>query len=285
MEITIYGARGSEPVCGKEFVRYGGDTTCVSVRSAGKLFIIDAGTGIRNIDNIVENEITILLTHTHWDHIQGLPFFGPAFDPQKKIVIYGGNNLRLQEALENQHHDDNSPIPFTYQIGIKNINSFVPGEEIYNDSSISIATLLQNHPRNGSIGYKFSENNSQKNKVFVFCTDFESGNQEFDYKIINFWQSADLVIADVQYEPRNSTLSVNPFRKNWGHSDYQSDIFFATIAGARRLAGIHFDPKSCENYLDGMETRMREEAEKAANLFKRDMVQAELVKQGLVYKL
>jgi ribonuclease BN (tRNA processing enzyme) len=288
MEIKIYGTRGSVPISGREYQEFGGETTCVGVRSEeGKLYVIDAGTGIRALNGVKDQDISLLLTHTHWDHIQGLPFFGPAYNPNNRIKIYGGTDGEpIWNALDNQHAALNFPVPFSAQQGIEQIINFHAGEVLYQDGKIKIDTLLQNHPKQGSVSYRFTEKKDDgTTKVFVFGTDYEPDDNGYDERLVNFWEGADLVIADMQYEPRESEIKVNPFMKGWGHSDYKTGAYLATLAGVKKIAGTHHNPNSTDEYLIGLEKRLGKEAERIAEQDKKIIVATELVRVGTKYSL
>ncbi len=267
MRITLFGTRGSRPVSGPQYNCYGGDTTCAAVSANSlKTFILDAGTGICGLNRTGDKELYLLLTHLHWDHIQGLPFFEPAYDADKNISIYGkANGNGVQRVLENQHERFNFPVPFKALKGIKDIIEFNPGEEIYSDGELSIDTLLQNHPSGGSVAYRFREQQADGNyATFVFSTDYELEGNWLDDRVTEFWSKADLVVADMQYEPVDSEREENKYKQGWGHSDYKSGIRLATVAEVKKLVGTHFEPSSTDNYLSQLESRMEEEAERMA---------------------
>ncbi|HLD72136.1 MAG TPA: MBL fold metallo-hydrolase [Candidatus Nanoarchaeia archaeon] len=309
MRITIFGTRGSIPVSGPQYLTYGGETSCVSVSAdSGKTFILDAGNGIRRLNSVGDKELYLLLTHLHWDHIQGLPFFKPTYDPQRRITVYGkANGISVRTALENQHERVNFPVPFSALEGIKDIYEFQPGEEIYDDGELCIDTLLQNHPSGGSVGYRFRERFGEgKMTTFVFSTDYEPEHNWLDDKVAEFWAGADLVIADMHYEPEraedsgdlaysadsaNQADQLSPeeeavsFKKGWGHSDYKTGLRLATLAEVQRIVGTHFAPESTDNYLSRLESRMEEEAGRIAEKLGKKKVEAKLAKPGQTYIL
>ncbi len=333
MKIGIAGARGSIPTpTGKtlfdrqvETSKYGGNTTCIYVEGDdGSQHIIDAGTGIRDLGVYLTSqggfngqsgkELNMYITHTHWDHIQGLPFFVPAYIPGNKIQVFGeakvrgihnGTKFSLEEAIR-KHSDQpgylagllcvegdglqtvlkkqqdlrNFPVPLDILKGITQYNDFVAGMKIYETETMIIDTLALNHPGN-SISYRFTEKKKDGTmKRFVFSTDFEPDENGFDEKVVEFWRGADLVGADAQYEPRGSPYTENKFMPTWGHSDYRTDLQMATMAGVEKLLLTHFEPKMNDAYHDGLAVRAVQESYEIAGKLGKNRVEVELAQEG-----
>jgi phosphoribosyl 1,2-cyclic phosphodiesterase len=294
MKIIPTGTRGSIPspsgeVFGDYFEtgKYGGNTTCVYMEGDdGSKHILDAGTGIRTLGLYLAKqkkllgkpvEANLYISHTHWDHIQGLPFFIPAYDPSNIIRVYGEARLKenistavekgsrifqvtgdfIKHSLEVQQQPDNFPVPLTVLKGIKTVSGFISGSEInsYSDS-IKVETLPLNHP-GGCVSYKFTEIKDGIKKIFVYSTDFEPDRNGADDMLIKWWANADLVIADGQYERGSKE---NPFMEGWGHSDYQTDILMALNAGVKKLLITHHEPKMDDNYHNSLESKAKEYA-------------------------
>lgn len=337
MKIGLAGVRGSIPApSGRSLFdkksnktsKYGGNTTCIYVEADdGTKHIIDAGSGIRTLGlDLMRNgnsgsglEANLYITHTHWDHIQGLPFFVPAYIPSNEITVFGEAKVRgvhpdtrvsLEEAIS-KHSDQpgnypgilsvegegihqvlakqqefrNFPAPLEAMQGIKGYYDFVAGATIYKTPTLKIETLGLNHPGN-SISYKFTETAEDgTTRIFVCSTDFEPDENGYDDEIIDFWAGADLVFADAQYEPRDSELKINPFMPGYGHSDYNTDIWMATQAEAKTLVLIHHEPKMTDPYHDDLNLRAREESKRRAKELKSTMVLVEVGKEGTWYKL
>lgn len=337
MNIGIAGARGSIPTpTGKTLFdrsvtteKYGGNTTCIYVKGDdGTEHILDAGTGIRDLGVYLatqggfngqeSRELNLCISHTHWDHIQGLPFFVPAYIPGNKITVYGEAKVKgvhpgTRESLESaisEHSDQPGNLPGLLRVegdglrtvlgkqqdfrtfpaplealrGIENYLDFVPGSVIYETPTLQIDTCGLNHPGN-SISYRFTETKKDgSRKVFVFSTDFEPDQNGFDDKVIRFWEGADLAIADAQYEPRESEVKVNPFMVGWGHSDYRTDLQMAAAAGVKRLVLTHHEPKMGDHYHDALEERAKKEAARIGAQAGRQ-VEVELAKEGTWYAL
>jgi len=338
MKVGIAGARGSIPTpTGNTLfdrsvatARYGGNTTCVYVQSDdGSEHILDAGTGIRDLGIHLAKEggfngqsgrkLNLYISHTHWDHIQGLPFFVPAYIGGNRITVFGEAKVRgvhpdTRESLERavQEHSDrpglpgiltvegdglrtvlgkqqdfrNFPAPLQALQGITAYLDFVPGTRVYDSPTMNIDTLALNHPGN-SISYRFTEKKADgTTKTFVFTTDWEPKRDDgkkvvYDKALIEFWAGADLVLSDSQYEPLGGEHSaLNPFMVGWGHSDFQTNLWYASEAGVKEIGLTHLEPKSSDVYYDALEQRAQLYSREQADRLKRDAVKVEIAKEG-----
>lgn len=227
-------------------------------------------------------EIDLFFTHTHWDHIQGFPFFVPAYIKGNKVDIYGEakitsdlvdavngadgkqilraihvNGVGVKDVLADQQKERNFPVPLNALKGLGVFYDFIPGGILREDDYLRIETKHVNHP-GGCVSYKFTEKNlNRREKVTVICTDFEPAKGKDDSEIIDWWRDADLVYADAQYETGSER---NPFMNGWGHSDPLIDLDFARKAGVKRLLLGHHDPKSDDLYLQDLEYRVNVDA-------------------------
>jgi phosphoribosyl 1,2-cyclic phosphodiesterase len=250
MRIKIWGCRGSIPSPGSDTSVYGGNTTCIEVRpDDGSLIIIDAGTGIRCLGNVLLEEkgpskIHLLITHAHWDHLQGFPFFVPAYVPENSIVVRGGPLARksLQRFLAHQLDPPYFPVPFK-QLGA----TFDFEQQDGNPLSIGGVTIIPvalKHP-NGGYGYKFVEGD----KVFVFLTDNELGFDHpgglSDSEYAEHCRQADLLIHDGQYTEEEYRLT-----RGWGHSTFQAVTDLGIAADVKGLGIFHHDPRHLDRELD-----------------------------------
>ncbi len=257
MKVTFFGTRGSIAVPDKEMMKVGGNTSCVLLESdSGDHAILDSGTGIRGVGKyMAESSIEqfdnmyIVLSHTHWDHIQGLPFFGPAYDPRRNITIsiYGKDKSvsKLEDIFVTQMQQEFFPVPLD-KMGA-NIRFFAPDSPTYTgEKGIKVTFSAHNHP-GGAYGYRFEDNG----KVLVYCTDVEHGD-EIDLKVVELARDADLLIHDAQYTPEELKG-----KKGWGHSSWEQAIQVADMAGVKRLALFHHDPEHTDTFLFDMEKDCR----------------------------
>ncbi len=255
MKITFYGTRGSTPVPDKDFVQFGGNTSCVMVTlNQSQVLIFDAGTGIRNLGNDLfknaykqSEEIAIVLSHTHWDHIQGFPFFGPAYDPQRKIsiAICGRDRVGkdLYSIFATQMQQEYFPVPLV-KMGAR-FSFWQPDiTEYTGELGNKWEILKHNHPGN-AYSYRFTE--TESGKTLVYCTDIEHGD-EIDRNVVKLSRNADLLIHDAQY-----TAEELPQKKGWGHSSWEQAIEVAEQANVKKLALFHHDPNHDDNFLLNLE--------------------------------
>lgn len=258
MKITIWGCRGSISAPGKETLRYGGESTCLEITTdEGNTIIIDAGSGIRKLgNNIMKNagnkNLTFLLTHAHWDHLAGFPFFRPAFSSAYTMNLCGGPDPQrsLMKYLRHQMEPPYFPVDMSAmkakftegcQCGITKCTHTFPGIE----SSHKCDAIPLNHPDGG---YGFKQTDS-KGKTFVFLTDneiqyhHENGRTREEY--VSFCSNADLLFHDAHYTEEEYLKT-----KNWGHSTYKDALDLAIDANVKKLGLFHHDPDRCDDDID-----------------------------------
>jgi ribonuclease BN (tRNA processing enzyme)/DNA-binding response OmpR family regulator len=263
MRARFYGTRGSIPTPGPSTLRYGGNTSCTLVLSnADTLVLLDIGTGaaVLGRELVSRGEKMrghILISHTHWDHIQGLPFFEPLFVAGNEWDIYAPRGLRenLRETLAGQMQYTYFPVELEQLGATIRFHELVEGD--FRIGDIEVATQYLNHPTL-TLGYRLECDGA----VIVYACDHEphlrtlaTGKGDFvgqDSKHAAFLKDADLVIHDAQYLAREY-----PSKVGWGHSTVEYAVAVASIAGAKRLALTHHDPRRTDAEIDAEITRLR----------------------------
>jgi phosphoribosyl 1,2-cyclic phosphodiesterase len=261
MQITFWGTRGSIAAPGPDTMRYGGNTSCVEVRlDDGTLVIFDAGTGIRQLGDMllaqsVPVQTYLFLSHMHWDHIQGLPFFAPAYVKSTGLRILGpaGGLLSLEQSVCNQMCSPYFPIPMRAMAA--NIHFVELAEDsVFELPGATIEAGVLNHP-DRSFGYRLTAGD----RVLVYATDNEpfggdpaSHHLAHPSRLLQLARGADLLIQDAQYTPAEYIQRVG-----WGHSTYLDALRIAQQAGVKRLALFHHDPSHSDAEVDRIVARCR----------------------------
>jgi len=249
MFIKSWGSRGSIPVSGKEYIKYGGDTACVEIRTeSGEIIIVDAGTGIRRLGNqLIQEErynCHLIFTHAHWDHLIGFPFFRPLYLRQSDIRIHGCPfALRyVHTMLSKVMSPPNFPVSFSDVKARIDIEQECP--MTFEIGTVTVSRIRLSHPNQGS-GYKFAENG----KTFVFITDNELGYIHpggLDVPAYEaFAAGADLLVHDAEFTPEEYKTF-----KTWGHSSYTSTVDLALRAGANKLGLYHLNQDRTDEDMD-----------------------------------
>ena len=249
MKIKVWGSRGSIPACGKDFLKYGGDTTCIEIRSKGNdLIIIDAGTGIRHLGkNLIKEHkfsFDMLFTHSHWDHIIGFPFFAPIYSKKTVITMRGCSfcEKSLKEVITGIMRPPGFPVKFE-EISASFEFKAIPSKNFF-IGSIKVSPIELSHPNFG-LGYRFEEDG----KSFVFLTDNElgfshPGARSFeDY--VDFCRGADILIHDAEY-----TAGEYPNKKTWGHSTVNQALDLAFRAKVKSLGLFHHNQDRTDAEID-----------------------------------
>lgn len=257
MRVRCWGARGSIPVSGPEYVRYGGDTTCIEIRSRNDaLLVIDAGTGIRRLGcQLVEEgrlDLTLLFTHTHWDHVLGLPFFKLLYNPKARINLYGSPGLQgnIAKLLTWVMAPPLFPVPFTALPS--ELTGYTWHGETLQVDSLKVSRIALSHPNLGA-GYRVEEDG----RSFVFLTDNElsqhhRGGRSFE-EYAAFCKGADLLVHDAEYTPEEY-----PARRGWGHSHFEAVAQLARAAGVKTLGLSHHNQERTDDGVDELVRRCRE---------------------------
>lgn len=249
MRLTFYGVRGSIPTPGAAYVRYGGNTACVHIElEDGTDIILDSGTGIRLLgDHLVKKTtpIHLLLSHNHWDHIQGFPFFAPIYQESREINIYPGQtSLNEPDQILKQMEGSLFPVPKSALKSNINLIKLPATQETFTVGSATITRLVMNHPGSGS-AYCIEENGAK----VAYITDNElypPYKKETDFiDFAKFAHGADLLIHDAQY-----MLSDMPAKNGWGHSIAEEAVKLAMASHAKQLALYSHDPERTDNDID-----------------------------------
>lgn len=268
MKLKFWGTRGSVPTPGKDTVKYGGNTPCVELRlDDNNLIIFDAGTGIRNLgEKLIElgDSINayILISHPHWDHIQGFPFFKPAFisGNQLTIVSYESENLSISKMIEDQMNKIYFPILLNE---LKATINFKPvKEEKFKVFDAEVETIFLNHPT-FAIGYKIIHNGNSvvyisdnepfdryiaqtmRNVEPVIIEKFLSSKKDPNQRLFDFVKGADILIYDSTYTPEEYIDHVG-----WGHSHYLFTLQIAYEGNVKHLILFHYDPSHTDAKID-----------------------------------
>ena len=257
MDIRCWGSRGSIPVSGKEYVKYGGDTTCLEIRPrSGEIIIVDAGTGIRRMGNRLLEEdrwhYHFIFTHAHWDHVMGFPFFKPVFNENSVFEMHRCpfHSKFVETVLGKLMSAPYFPVTFGELKAKMNFEDACPWT--FTIGSVTITPISISHP-NGGAGYCFEEDG----KRFVFLTDNElnfvhPGGLTSD-AYAEFSEGADLLIHDAEY-----TLEDYQTTRGWGHSTFTDATDLAIKAGVKRLGLFHLNQDRKDSDVDVLVDRCKQ---------------------------
>jgi phosphoribosyl 1,2-cyclic phosphodiesterase len=256
MKIRCWGARGSIPVSGGDYVTYGGDTTCIEIRTReDEVIIVDAGSGIRRLGNLLIQEkkdrISMIFTHAHWDHILGFPFFKPIYRRGTAIQMYGCP--LAQESIQGMiSRTMEAPyFPVNFQDLQADISYHEACESSFSIQSLTVTPIPISHPNQG-YGYKFTENG----RSFVFLTDNELGYRHpgglhfQDY--LEFSRGADFLVHDAEYTEEEYQET-----RTWGHSLFTEALRLALEAKVKTFGVFHHNQERTDPALEGMVQQCR----------------------------
>ena len=261
MLLKFWGTRGSIPVPGNKTLIYGGNTPCVEIKNKDKnLIILDAGSGLRELgkqiaQNRIEDSIHIFISHYHWDHIQGIPFFIPLYEKGNNITFYGegSSGKKVKEMLSQQMTSTYFPINID-EVASKTNFVEIKTNSIYQIGNIRVETRRANHP-SPTISFKLTE----CNKNFVYMTDNElyikDSTQGYSQKeilnknkeLIDFCSGCDYLIHDSMYD-EISVLG----KKGWGHSGNITLAHFSLLAKVKNLVLFHYNPDYCDEKIESL---------------------------------
>jgi phosphoribosyl 1,2-cyclic phosphodiesterase len=258
MRIRLWGVRGSTPTPEPRNSRYGGNTCCIEARLAdGTLIILDCGSGIRGLGKSLVGEFgerpiegSVFLTHFHWDHIQGIPFFLPLYRQGNTLLFYSvlrsGSGLR--ETIEGQMANPYFPVNMETMGALRRFYNL--DEQPINVGRAVLRFAPLNHPQ-GCVGYRIEAEGG----VFVLATDNEPGSPAHDKALRDLVRDADVLVYDAQYTPEQLAGE----KKGWGHSSWLEGIRIAQECNVKNLILFHHDPDSDDDYVDGLVIKARHE--------------------------
>jgi phosphoribosyl 1,2-cyclic phosphodiesterase len=250
MRIKFWGVRGSTPTPQPENMRYGGNTSCVEVRFGDGLYVFDCGTGFRVLGQALRDEFGqrpveghIFVSHFHWDHIQGLPFFGPLYDgPGNRFHFHCSSRTRdLKQVFEEQMAAPYFPVGLTEMKARQSFQNLEQGKISLN--GMTIQTLWLNHPQ-GCMGFRIESQDG----ILVYATDNEPGDVAFDKNVRELAEGADVLIYDAQYLPEEYAAR----RRGWGHSHWREAVNVVMESGAKELVLFHHDPDHDDACIDSV---------------------------------
>ncbi|MEW5986305.1 MAG: MBL fold metallo-hydrolase [Chloroflexota bacterium] len=254
MRIRFWGVRGTIPTPGAGTLRLGGNTACLDIlTSDDQVIILDAGTGIRNLGKALQKAYsgrvvgTMLISHTHWDHIQGFPFFAPNLTRHNRFVVLGQQRIgrRLEQILAGQIVEPYLPFGYKQLLADLLVKEIKGGESVVvgNETVIRVAELW--HP-GGCLGFRIENNGA----ILTYCTDCAHRPGQLNPQVIELARGADLLVHDAQFTPEEAETY-----PTWGHSSWQEATQVADQAQVKQLALFHYAPDASD---DEMEVRLIE---------------------------
>jgi phosphoribosyl 1,2-cyclic phosphodiesterase len=280
LTIRFWGVRGSIPCPGMNTVRYGGNTPCVEILVGQERLIFDGGTGLRVLGQhllpYMPLEAHLFFSHTHWDHIQGFPFFEPAFSQGNHFHIYGGQaggtenpeGRNIKRRLRDQMLHPNFPVPLKIMQGGLTFRDLGPKETLTIGDDIEVINASLNHP-GGGVGYRVN----WRGLTVSYISDTEHFPDRLDQNVLFLARQADVMIYDATYtdaeyhSPKSSKVG-------WGHSTWQEAVKVAQAAGVKQLVLFHHDPIHSDDFLDQIEVEV-------GQVFPHSLI----AKEGLVIEL
>jgi len=248
--VRFWGVRGSTPTPQAENLRYGGNTSCVEVRINGQVYVFDCGTGFRNLGKQLIKEAKgkaiyahIFLSHFHWDHIQGIPFFTPLYTSEDNYFFFHSSSRTrgLQRAIEEQMSDPYFPVDMSEMAAHRNFYDIEEDRVAFDECVIQ--SMWLNHPQ-GCLGYRIET----EDKVVVYATDNEPGHPVFDKNVRKLAEGADVLIYDAQYLPDQ----YESYKRGWGHSHWREAVNIVMESGAKELVLFHHDPEHDDACIDSI---------------------------------
>jgi phosphoribosyl 1,2-cyclic phosphodiesterase len=251
-ELIVRGARGSMSVSGKQYLRYGGNTTCFQLPLEGQQVIFDCGTGLRTVQHDVgraEQQFVVFLTHYHWDHLQGIPVFAPYYMPGNSFTFYGPKPAAgtVSEVIDAVIRPPWFPVAFSDSMAEVSCVE-VPAEVTIGPVRVRAVGLQHPDP---VVGYRIDG----PRRSIVIATDHEAGTNEVDTRLVDLATGADVLIHDAQYTPDDYLDR----RIGWGHSTWEHAAKIAEAAGVAELILTSHDPDHDDDAIDAIQAQARAE--------------------------
>ena len=258
MEVRFWGVRGSVAASGSHVARIGGNTSCVELTGGGHRLILDAGTGVRGLGDAMvkagELSATMLWSHLHWDHVQGFPFFTPAYLPGSSLTLYGpgeGGDHSLRAVLDKQMQPPSFPVPLSAMKGGLEFRSALPGHA-FEVGPFRVLPVALPHPQ-GCLGPRIEADG----RAVFYATDVELSSDTLPEEIARAMSGVDALCLDAQYTPDEYEGRSGPPRKGWGHSTMIEAAKIASRVGAKRLLLFHHDPAHNDDMVENMAEEAR----------------------------
>jgi phosphoribosyl 1,2-cyclic phosphodiesterase len=279
MTVKLWGVRGSIPSPGPSTVKYGGNTSCVSLHMDDDVTVVlDAGSGVRNLGKILAGKKTpiyMLLTHDHWDHIQGFPFFAPIYEAGREVAMFPARSgHEMMCTLVQQMDGAHFPVTEDQLRSTKHCVTDMHAEAWFAMKGISLRRIPTNHP-GGCTGMRVKD----EGRAIVYIPDNEMNppgtrTTEFD-AFVKFCRGADILMHDSQYTPADF-----PLKKGWGHSLWSEACELAAAANVKQLLLFHHDPDRTDEQIDEIESEARAWMEK-----KNPSVKVDAAREGMTFEL
>lgn len=255
-KVKFWGVRGSIACPSPRHIGFGGNTSCIEVSAGGERIIFDAGTGIRSLGQwMLKKDVKrahLMLSHTHWDHINGFPFFTPAFMPDRSFEIMAGHvdadEGGIRKVLSGQMAQPFFPVPLEAMRGKLTFSDFSAGDDFKLSENVHIRTMPLNHP-NGATGYRVEH----RGKSVCYVTDTEHVPGKPDENVLALIEGSDLVIYDSTY-----TEAEFPEKVGWGHSTWEEGVRLCRAANVGMLAIFHHDPTHDDSFMEALELEARQ---------------------------
>lgn len=256
--INFWGVRGSIACPGPETVRYGGNTPCIEMEVNGEHLIFDGGTGLRVLGQSLLSKCPVeghlFFTHSHWDHIQGFPFFTPAFIKGSRFHIYGAvapNGSTLEQRLNDQMLHPNFPVPLQIMGAELKFYNLEIGETVH-IGDITVESALLNHPGQ-AMGYRVT----WQGCTAAYISDTEHFPDRLDENVLSLAQNADVIIYDATYTDEEYH-SPKSSKVGWGHSTWQEAVKVAQAANVKTLVIFHHDPLHNDAFMDEIAAQVKQ---------------------------